>query len=256
MGLGRPKLDCANPCRYPYAHITQDVELECLLGGRIGDGFEMPKKTGQKYELPMETAAQLMQRRPVLSQKPHGLLLVVSLLENSSLSEMQTFKQFYQKICDRGMPSLSIARLSKLAKRGFLGIQPIVVLTKPDLIGRQEMQVTERTLEDVLDNGEIDQSIDIFCANTGIARDYTFPVRNYLGPYNERNHVLEKLAMNALAASVKNALEKVNRELQFRIRILDAATEQQIGESDIQLEKGDFEEGVARLRSLAKNMNC
>lgn len=98
------------------------------------------------------------------------------------------------------------------------GYQPIIILTKPDLI--PEANITGK-LESIFDTGVIDNHIQAFSTNTKIPQSNIFPVMNYCGQYPAPEWVREKLALNAFFAALEVAKTKIANDLKKHILIRD-----------------------------------
>lgn len=97
-------------------------------------------------------------------------------------------------------------------------LQPIVVLTKVDLI--PEADLTNR-LSDVFDSGVIDVYISEFCKSSTIPRENVFPVVNFRGPWSERDYVAEKLLLNSFVAALSFAQTKVATLVEKTVAVYD-----------------------------------
>lgn len=98
------------------------------------------------------------------------------------------------------------------------GYQPIVILTKPDLV--PEADITGK-LEAIFDTGIIDSHIQEFSTRTKIPLTNIFPVMNYTGQYSEPEWVREKLALNAFHAAIQFANTKIANDLKKHIIVED-----------------------------------
>lgn len=111
--------------------------------------------------------------------------------------------------------------------RVFVGLQPIVILTKADEIRESGL---EGHFEDIYNVGTIDVAIETFCTSTRIPRAFVFPAVNYTGPFKLPNVVLQKLCLNAADAVLTQAFAKVRKELSKVITLTDAATKAKLGQ--------------------------
>eukprot|EP00026_Physarum_polycephalum_P002852 Phypoly_transcript_02861.p1 GENE.Phypoly_transcript_02861~~Phypoly_transcript_02861.p1 ORF type:complete len:826 (+),score=123.82 Phypoly_transcript_02861:122-2599(+) len=195
------------------ANNSYEKEFEFLLEGALADGYKEHDEVLGKLNL-----------SPQVGDKVHAIILVYEMPAVMTESNMNSLKRFYQKMCAKNL-------------------QPIVVLTKVDLI--EEADLANR-LSDIHDSGVIEVYISEFCKASTIPRANVFPVVNFRGAWQERDYVAEKLILNAFHTALKFAQSKVSTLLEQKVVVYDRSDPEHPKKLAI-VDRGSVDDSVALL---------
>jgi hypothetical protein len=197
-------------------------ELEFFLNGALKDGY--------KENDPVLSS---LNTSPTVGDCVHAIIIVYELPSVFTESHINELKSFFNKLNSKGY-------------------QPIVILTKPDLI--EEANLNGK-LSDIFESGIIDQHIQTFSKNTKIPVANIFPVMNYRGSYTNRDWVLERLALNAFEAAITRARVKLANDLKKHILVVNngktvgTATFDGNSDTSLQLIRESISKSIQALKS-------
>jgi len=159
-----------------------DTILKWIVGGNLAPGIRLSATS--------EEVVQNLVKCPEIGQMVHAVFLVFATTSISTPSEISTVRKIYETLIEEG-------------------VQPIVLLTKVDLL--YGSKVTQDKVDLIYEDSIVDSAISTFCKEANIQPSDVFPIVNYTGPYRKRDFAREKLALNALDAALRQAETRVRR---------------------------------------------